>query len=189
MNPRHIPNLITVCRILLVYPVVRLMLAGRLDWALGLFILAGVSDGVDGFLAKYFHWESRLGSYLDPLADKLLLVCSYVTLAWLGYIPVWLEILVVARDVVIFGGAVAYYFLLHPFEGQPLLISKLNTFLQLFLVFAVLVHQAVLPLSEVFLTGLIGLTALTTLASGVQYVHTWGASYLRETRASGLRGR
>lgn len=188
MNPRHIPNFITVCRILLVYPVVSLMLAGRLDWALGLFVLAGVSDGVDGFLAKYFHWESRLGSYLDPVADKLLLISSYVTLAWLGFIPAWLTILVVARDLVIFFGAVAYYFLLHPFEGRPLLISKLNTFVQLLLVFAVLVHHAVVPFSEVVLTGLIGLAAVTTLASGVQYVHTWGSSYLREVRASGHHG-
>lgn len=137
MSPRHIPNLISVCRILLVYPVIHLMLAGRFDWALGLFVVAGVSDAVDGFLAKHFHWQSRLGSYLDPVADKLLLISSYLALGWLDLVPFWLAGLVVLRDVVIFGGAVAYYFLLKPFEGQPLLISKLNTLCQLLLVFAV----------------------------------------------------
>lgn len=189
MNPRHIPNLITVCRILLVYPVIALMLAGRLDWALALFIVAGVSDAVDGFLAKYFHWQSRLGSYLDPLADKLLLVSSYVTLAWLGLVPLWLAVLVIARDMIIFSGAVAYYFLAHPFEGQPLLLSKANTLFQILLVFAVLVSQTFLPLSDGFLAALTGLAALTTLASGVQYVYTWGSSYLHEIRASRHPGR
>jgi cardiolipin synthase len=184
MSPRHIPNIITVCRILLVYPVIALMLDGRFDWALGLFVVAGVSDAVDGFLAKYFHWQSRLGSYLDPIADKLLLICSYVALAWLGLLPAWLTALVVVRDVVIFSGAVAYYFLLRPFEGQPLLLSKLNTLLQLTLVFAVLVRQGLAPFPEAIVNLLIGLVTLTTLASGVLYVYIWGTSYYRETHVS-----
>jgi cardiolipin synthase len=184
MNARHIPNIITVCRILLVYPVIRLLLAGRFDWALALFVVAGLSDAVDGFLAKYFHWQSRLGSYLDPLADKLLLISSYVALAWLGLIPSWLTVLVVLRDVVIFGGAVAYYFLLRPFVGQPLLISKLNTLFQLLLVFAVMVKYGVMPLSDTLITALVLLVTLTTLASGAMYVYIWGTSYYRETHAS-----
>lgn len=184
MSPRHIPNIITVFRILLVYPVVSLMLAGRSDWALALFVVAGVSDAVDGFLAKYFHWQSRLGSYLDPLADKLLLIASYVTLAWLGLIPAWLTVLVILRDAIIFSGAVAYYFLMRPFEGQPLLLSKLNTLVQILLVFAVLVRQTVPSLPDALLTVLIGLTALTTLASGAQYVFIWGSRYLHEIRAT-----
>lgn len=184
MSPRHIPNLISVCRILLVYPVIHLMLAGRFDWALGLFVVAGVSDAVDGFLAKHFHWQSRLGSYLDPLADKLLLISSYLALGWLGLVPFWLAGLVVLRDVVIFGGAVAYYFLLRPFEGQPLLISKLNTLFQLVLVFAVLVRHGMAPFPAAVVDLLIALVTVTTLASGVLYVYIWGTSYYRETRAS-----
>ena len=77
MKARHIPNIISVFRILLVYPVVASILQKRFDWALTLFVVAGVSDALDGFLAKHFHWQSRLGSYIDPLADKLLLVSSY----------------------------------------------------------------------------------------------------------------
>lgn len=184
MSPRHIPNIITVGRILLVYPVIAQMLAGDFAWALGLFVVAGVSDAVDGFLAKYFHWQSRLGSYLDPLADKLLLVSCYLALAWLDLVPVWLAVMVVLRDAVIFIGAVSYYFLLHPFEGQPLLISKLNTLLQLVLICALLVRQSFATLPESFIDGLIPLTALTTCLSGAQYVYLWGRSYYHETRST-----
>ena len=182
MNARHIPNLITAARILLVFPIVSLLLVGRLDWALALFIVAGVSDAVDGFLAKYFGWQSRLGSYLDPLADKLLLISSYVVLGWLGLLPLWLAVLVVLRDLVIFTGAVAYYFLLRPFEGQPILISKLNTLLQLLLVFVVLLSHGLTPIPDAVIAALIGLVGLTTLASGAQYVYVWGTRYLREVR-------
>ena len=183
MSPRHIPNIISVGRVLLVGPVIYMMLAGRFDWALGLFVIAGVSDALDGFLAKYFHWQSLLGSYLDPVADKLLLMSSYVTLAALGAIPAWLAALVVSRDLVIFGGAVAYYFLLRPFEGQPLLLSKLNTLLQLVLVFAVLVRLGLTPFPEGIIRALIVLVTLTTVLSGALYVYIWGNSYYRETRA------
>jgi cardiolipin synthase len=184
MSPRHIPNIITVCRILLVYPVISLLLAQRFDWALGLFVVAGVSDAVDGFLAKHFHWQSRLGSYLDPLADKLLLISSYVVLGWLGFIPVWLAVLVVLRDAVIFTGAVSYYFLLRPFEGQPLMISKLNTLLQLLLVFTVLVRYGITPLPDAIVAGLILMVTVTTLISGALYVYIWGSSYYHETHPS-----
>lgn len=184
MSPRHIPNIITVGRILLVYPVIHLMLAGRLDWALGLFVVAGISDAVDGFLAKYFHWQSRLGSYLDPVADKLLLISSYLALGWLNLIPLWLAGLVVLRDTLIFSGAVAYYFLLRPFEGQPLLISKLNTLFQLLLVFAVLVRHGIAPFPDSILNLLIVAVTLTTVSSGALYVYIWGTSYYRETHAS-----
>ena len=188
MNPRHIPNIITACRILLVYPVIQLLLAQRYDWALALFVVAGLSDGLDGFLAKHFHWQSRLGSYLDPLADKLLLVSCYAVLGWLGQIPVWLVALVVLRDLVIFSGAVAYYFLMRPFEGHPLLLSKLNTLLQLLLVFTVLFRLGVAALPAALLNGLILLTALTTLVSGAQYVYIWGNSFWRESQRLGKRG-
>jgi cardiolipin synthase len=182
LKARHIPNIITVCRVLLVYPVISLMLSLRLDWALALFVVAGVSDALDGFLAKYFHWQSRLGSYLDPIADKLLLISSYLALSFIGLIPVWLTATVVLRDVVIFTGAVCYYFLLRPFDGQPLLISKLNTLLQLLLVFLVLLGRGLTPVPAFIIDAAIGLVFATTVASGIQYVYVWGSSYYRETR-------
>jgi cardiolipin synthase len=182
MHARHIPNIISAGRIVLVYPVVAFMLAGQFDRALALFVIAGLSDALDGLLAKRFHWQSRLGSYLDPVADKLLLMASYVSLAWLGLIPHWLAALVVLRDAIIFGGAAAYYFLLHPFEGQPSRISKLNTLLQLLLVVAILIREGLGVDPDGVIAALIAITTLTTVASGVSYVGEWGGRYVRETR-------
>ncbi|MDD5035746.1 MAG: CDP-alcohol phosphatidyltransferase family protein [Methylococcaceae bacterium] len=181
MKARHIPNIITICRILLVYPTIALMLAHRFDWALALFCVAGLSDGLDGFLAKHYHWQSRLGSYLDPLADKLLLVSSFLALTWMGVLPVWLTLAVVLRDVVIVSGAVAYYFLLHPFEGSPHWTSKVNTFMQLLLIVVVLFQQGVMPLPQGLSFLLCLGVFLTSLASGMIYVYVWGKSYWRET--------
>jgi cardiolipin synthase len=181
MQARHIPNLITAARILLVYPVVYFMLERRFGLSLALFFLAGVSDGLDGFLAKHYHWQSRLGSYLDPLADKLLLVSSFLSLAWLGLLPVWLVVVVVLRDVVILAGAVAYYFLLRPFDGEPHWTSKLNTFLQLLFVVAVLFSQGVWVLPGWLLLLLMLSVFATSVVSGAIYVAVWGRRYWRET--------
>lgn len=181
MQARHIPNLITGLRILLVFPVIHYLLERRFGLSLGLFMLAGVSDGLDGFLAKHYGWQSRLGSYLDPLADKLLLVSCFLVLAWIGLVPVWLTVAVVLRDAVILAGAVAYYWLSQPFEGQPHWTSKVNTFFQLLLVVAVLSNQSLLPLPEGMLALLNGVVFITSLVSGVLYVHVWGSRYWRET--------
>lgn len=180
LEPRHLPNIISVARILLVYPVVSALLEQNFTSALLWFTIAGLSDGIDGFLARYFGWQSRLGSYLDPIADKLLLVFSYLCLAYLDRIPDWLAALVVARDLIILGGATAYYFLLEPFEGQPSIVSKINTFLQLLLVFLILVAPLLPVETRGLQTGLIGLVAFTTAFSGVQYVAAWGRRYLRQ---------
>ncbi|NJD06695.1 MAG: CDP-alcohol phosphatidyltransferase family protein [Methylococcaceae bacterium] len=180
MSPRHIPNLITLLRILLVIPVVRLMLHGEYHWALALFAVAGISDGVDGFLAKRYGWQSRLGSYLDPLADKLLLISCFLATAYLGLLPVWLAAVVLLRDVVIVLGAVAYYILSQPFEGDPHWTSKVNTFTQLVLILAALLRQTVLEIPDALLDGLIGAVLLTTTGSGLLYVWSWSLRYLRD---------
>jgi cardiolipin synthase len=179
LEPRHLPNIISVARILLVYPVVSTLLEQNFTSALLWFTIAGLSDGIDGFLARHFGWQSRLGSYLDPIADKLLLVFSYVCLAHLDRIPDWLAALVVARDLIILGGATVYYFLFEPFEGQPSIVSKINTFLQLLLVFLILVAPLLPFETQTLQTGLIGLVAFTTAFSGVQYVAAWGRRYLQ----------
>jgi cardiolipin synthase len=105
MRARDIPNLITVGRILLVAPTTWALLQQHYRLALVLFLVAGISDGVDGFLAKHYNWSSRLGALLDPVADKALLVCSYAALTWTGLLPLWLFVLVILRDTVIVGGA------------------------------------------------------------------------------------
>jgi len=174
LKARHIPNLITGLRILLVGPFLWLLLEEHYGPALWLFIIAGVSDALDGFLAKYFGWTSELGGLLDPLADKLLLLGAMLALGWLNELPRWLVALVVARDVVIVSGAVSYHLLIERFEATPLLVSKLNTLLQLLLTLAVIVHYGMAAQPVWLITGLIYLTALTTIWSGAAYVRQWG---------------
>ncbi len=171
---RDIPNLITGLRILLVPPFLWLLLQERYEAALLLFVIAGVSDALDGFLAKRFGWTSELGGLLDPIADKLLLLGAILTLGWLHELPVWLVLLVIARDAIIVVGALCYHALIERFQASPLIISKLNTLLQLTLVFVVIVSYGMIPLPAWLLTGLIYLTALTTCWSGAAYMWQWG---------------
>ncbi len=182
LRPCHIPNLISAARIFLVIPVLKALLSHDFHQALIWFTIAGLSDGLDGFLARYFGWQSRLGSYLDPIADKLLLVTSYLSLAWLELIPFWLALLVVARDLLIFAGATAYYFLMKPFDGQPSLISKLNTFCQLLLVGLILINPNIFIIPDATLQMMRWLVAATTLVSGLIYTRSWGMRYYRESK-------
>lgn len=172
-EPRHIPNLITVMRILLVAPLLWFLFEGRYVEALILFLIAGLSDGVDGFLAKYYRWTSRLGGILDPIADKLLLVSMMLMLGWRGDLPMWLVVLIILRDVVIVSGAIAYHYLIEPLQARPLLISKLNTLFQLVLVLAVLFDKGMTALPSELLTLVLYSTAFTTLVSGIAYVWKW----------------
>jgi len=111
-----------------------------------LFTVAGVSDALDGFLAKHYGWTSELGGLLDPLADKLLLIGAILALGWLRELPVWLVALVILRDVVIVTGAVGYHLMVERVQASPLLISKLNTLMQLTMVFVVIVHYGMMTL-------------------------------------------
>ncbi|HEB76908.1 MAG TPA: CDP-alcohol phosphatidyltransferase family protein [Methylothermaceae bacterium] len=186
MSPKQIPNVITMFRIVLVVPTVMMILNHRFDWALGLFFVAGVSDAVDGFLAKHFGWITRFGSLLDPVADKLLMIGCYGACAWVGLIPWWLAGLVIGRDVVIVAGATAYYLLLHPFEGQPTWISKFNTLTQIVLLLTIFWHYGFQRLSPSWINGLIYLAAVTTIVSGIQYIIVWGRHFLREISKQGV---
>jgi len=174
LRPRDIPNLISILRILLVVPVVVLLLDEQYQWALVLFFVAGASDGLDGFLARHFHWQSHLGGILDPLADKLLLVSVYLCLGWLGALPVLLVALVLLRDLVIVGGAVAYHLRVEKLEARPTLVSKLNTLMQILLVLAVMADLGVYRLPAGLVQGLIWAVAITTTLSGLDYVVSWG---------------
>jgi|AP12_2_1047962.scaffolds.fasta_scaffold05299_2 cardiolipin synthase len=180
MRPRDIPNLITVFRFLLVPPLVWLLLNDRFAAALSVFCVAGFSDGLDGYLAKRFQWTSRLGALLDPLADKLLLVASFITLGWLGWIPLWLVVLVCLRDLVIVAGAVSYHFLIEHLSADPSLISKLNTFAQILLVLAVMVNRDIYTLPELWMDVLLYSVLVSTLWSGLDYVWTWSRKAWRK---------
>ncbi len=168
-----IPNAICVLRILLVAPTVAALLDGRFAVALALVFAAGLSDALDGYLAKRFNWRSRLGGILDPLADKLLLVSLFIVLALLGLIPVWLAGVVIGRDVVIITGGVAYNFLIGPVEPEPSRVSKLNTLAQLLCIVSVLFEQALgWPIEPVIIaTG--ASVLVTSVVSGLDYVIRW----------------
>jgi cardiolipin synthase len=169
-----LPNLLTFFRLLLLPPVVLLLLNHRYDAALLVFAVAGFSDALDGYLAKRYHWTSRLGALLDPLADKLMLVSGFVTLAWLGLIPPWLVVLIILRDVVIVSGAIVYHMRIEKLEAAPSLVSKLNTFAQILLILAVMFSQAIRQLPAFWMDALIYTVLVTTLWSGFDYVWTWG---------------
>jgi len=145
----------------------------KYNLALLLFFVAGTSDAVDGFLAKRFGWTSRLGALLDPLADKFLLVTCYAVLAWNGLLPFWLLVLVLTRDLLIVGGAVAYNFRVRRLEAEPTLISKLNTLLQILLVLLVIVHQATDWGRTQWIDWLIRAVTVSVIWSGLDYVITW----------------
>lgn len=174
MSLRDIPNLISILRILLVIPVVWALVDERYALALILSAVAGISDGIDGFLAKHFHWQSRLGSILDPIADKLLLVASFATLAWMDLLPLWLLWLVLARDVIIVSGGLAYHYFIGEFELLPVWSSKINTALQITLVLLVIISQQ--WFAELTLLISIGVWAVvvSVIFSGLEYILTWG---------------
>ena len=174
LQAKDIPNIISVARILLVFPVIWWLLNENFVGALILFFVAGISDALDGALARAFHWQSRLGGMLDPLADKFLLVSVYLCLGWLNALPWWLIGLVALRDLIIVGGALAYNFKVAQLEADPSLVSKVNTALQISLALLVvynLAYQA--PLSDLEPVLIWGV-ALFTLISGVDYVISWG---------------
>ncbi len=170
---RHLPNLICVFRIALVWPVVTTLWTGRYTVALLLFLLAAVSDGLDGYLAKRFGWQSALGKVLDPLADKLLLVAVFIEAAWLGLVPWWLTAAAVARDVLIGLGAVVFRFCFGPLRGRPTMASKINTGAQLLFLTGVMVRAATgFPPEEIMEAAAI-ITLCTTLVSGYGYIATF----------------
>jgi cardiolipin synthase len=167
---RHLPNLICVLRILLVVPTVQAIDRNEYALALALFALAAVSDGVDGYLAKTFNWTSALGRFLDPLADKVLLVAVFVACSWHGLVPWWLAAAAIARDLVIGGGALIFRLWFGPLNGRPTIVSKVNTAAQIVCLVAALLHAATgLPPREILL-ALAVLTLATTIASGAGYV-------------------
>lgn len=157
----------------MVAPVLWALLTQQFAIALILFAIAGFSDGLDGFLAKNYHWESRLGSILDPLADKLLLVVSFAALVWLTLLPMWLLWLVLARDLMIIVGAAAYHYWVGPYKLLPLWSSKVSTVLQIALVLLVILQQQWLPQLQSVVTVGIWLVMASVLNSGAEYIVVW----------------
>jgi cardiolipin synthase len=175
-EPGHclsIPNLITLARIILVPVVVWTIATGQLRLAFLLFLAAAISDGVDGFLAKRFGWKTELGAYLDPLADKVLIVSIYVTLGITGVIPLWIVILVVSRDFMIVGAIILSWVVGRPVKIKPHIVSKLNTGVQILFACLVLASHGYAFDVEPVLTLVMALVAVLTLLSVGLYLAEW----------------
>jgi cardiolipin synthase (CMP-forming) len=170
----NLPNAISLARLMAVPFAVYFILNGFFTAAFWLFVAAGVSDAVDGFLAKRLGQSSTLGAYLDPLADKALLVAVYIALGHAGHLPLWLVILVVFRDLVIVGGVLLLHLTREPVRMRPLTISKINTAVQIAMVAVVLAEQGLGLDTGLLVAVLVYVTGATTLASGATYVVTWG---------------
>ena len=165
-----IPNLITLTRILLTPLFIIFLIQGRYRKALLIFILAGVSDLADGLIARWWQQKSRLGSYLDPLADKLLMSASFVTLSISHLIPSWLTVMVISRDVILGLGALILRLTDYPLTVRPSLVGKWTTTVQITTVGLVLLGK-VWPLPPELLTVLFYLTGVLTAISGTQYLY------------------
>lgn len=168
-----IPNLITLARILTVPVLVWAIIAGEMQLAFLLFLAAGISDAVDGFLAKRFGMATELGAYLDPLADKVLIVSIYVALGITGGLPAWLVILVVSRDIMIVGGVLLSWLVDRPVAIKPLLVSKLNTVAQIVFATLKLASLAMAFDAEPLLTAAMALVVILTLLSIGFYLREW----------------
>lgn len=168
-----IPNIITVARLLCVPAVVYALLLGEMDLALILFVAAGLSDGIDGFIARHYNQRSRLGAYLDPMADKLLLVSVFVMLGFLGELPLWLIVAVVTRDVLIVAAIIVSSLLHHPVEVRPIFVSKANTAFQVILAVVVLAELTFATAFGPSRGLLIVVVAALTAVSAAAYLMDW----------------
>jgi len=169
----NIPNIISLARLAAVPVVVWMIINGYFGWAFGIFVAAGVSDAIDGLIAKNFNMETTAGKYLDPLADKALLVSVYIALGHAELLPTWLVILVVSRDVMILIGALLGLILMERYRLDPSFVSKANTTAQIILAATVLAKLGA-GLNDYGATEwLIYVVGGTTLASGAMYMISW----------------
>lgn len=172
---RHIPNALTLIRLILIVPFLLFLYQPNYVNAFYIFILAGFTDGLDGWLARYFRWQSFFGSFVDPLADKLLIAASFISLALIGMLPWWLVLLVFLRDVTISVGVLAWYWLIQQkLDFKPTILSKINTLLQLTLLTLCLFELAFFKFTPYLIEFLILLTTITTTTTYIDYVWTWG---------------
>lgn len=181
MKMSQLPNLITLSRIAITPVFVLLLNDSNYLAALLVFTIAGLSDGLDGLIAKRFHSASRLGAILDPAADKILLVSAYVMLTIQGHIPFWLMIVVAFRDLLIVGGYLLYTSMYGPVRMRPSWLSKANTLLQIALAVGVLFQLAAGVDYSAVIQALVYATLASTVASGAHYLWIWGVMKQIET--------
>ena len=186
---RQLPNLITVFRIALVVPTGWCLAYGDYGTALLLMAVAGVSDAIDGALARRYAWTTPFGAFADPLADKLLIGVTFLILLLQGHVPLWVAAIVLARDVVIVGGVMLYSLLIERIDIAPTFISKANTAVQIVMLILLLVqllNAGTLSTLAAWLVDPWGfaLVGLLGIASGLDYVITWSYRAFRTSRSS-----
>ena len=173
----NLPNMITIFRLLLTPYIVWLILSESYFLGFLFFVISGISDGLDGFIAKKLNQKTLLGSYLDPIADKFLIVSSIVLLGYNGYVPIWLIIIIVSRDIAILGAVIISWMLDTNLKIEPLIVSKINTFLQIFyitLTFATVLNTNYLTnFQNIAFIGTTYLIAFTTIVSWLSYLRIW----------------
>lgn len=175
MLPLHqIPNAVTLGRIVLIAPIVWLLAEEQYLLAIPLLALAGLSDALDGWLVRRYQWHTKLGAWLDPTADKLLMLGIYAAVTLSGLLPAWLFFVVVGRDIWLTAGSLLYRVWVGPLTIRPLLISKVNTLLQITLVLVAIAQGGPVALDPIWVRLLILAVALTTLVSGLAYTIQWG---------------
>jgi cardiolipin synthase len=169
------PNALTLIRLVLIIPFLFYLYTHEYALAFYIFLIAGFTDGLDGWLARHYNWKSSFGSVMDPLADKLLVATSYISLALLGKLPWWLVTLVFFRDLTISLGVISWYiFIRKRIDFMPTMLSKLNTTFQLALVILCLYELTFSTSIPYLFSILIYLVAITTAATFLNYVWTWG---------------
>ncbi|PSF05314.1 CDP-alcohol phosphatidyltransferase [Marinobacter fuscus] len=180
---RWIPNALTFFRLVLIVPFSSALLNSNYRLSLVIFFAAALTDAFDGFLARRFHWRSRLGAVADPLADKALLISAYLMLALSGVLPLWLFLLVSGRDLVIVLGALAYHYGVGRFDMEPTVPGKLNTLIQVMVVLAIIILLAGWPMQPWVIDTGIWLVAASALFSGGHYVAIWSLRAWRAKRS------
>ena len=178
LSPRHlkyIPNILTIFRLILIGPYLYYLSIHQYVYTFYLFIFAGMTDALDGWMARQFHWQTPLGALIDPLADKLLVASSFISLALLNQLPWWLVILVFMRDFTISCGFLAWYWCItRQFNCIPTMLSKINTTLQLLLVTLCIYQLAFYPINKLAFYSVMLLTTITTAITYINYVWSWG---------------
>ncbi len=173
MNKQDIPNVISLLRIILVVPIAYFLWSQNYLIALILFLIGGLSDGLDGFLARRYKWETELGVILDPMGDKLMMLTAYLLLGWHHLLAWWLVALVIFRDLIIVTGTLLYRKIIGNAKLKPLFISKLNTVFQIVLVLIIMFSQVV-SLNTLIVDSIFWLVVATTIMSGYAYINEWG---------------
>ncbi len=176
---KHLPNLLTLTRLLLALPLGALILAHRFELALAVAVAAGVTDALDGFLARLLDAHSRFGAALDPVADKVLITVAFLCFAQTGLIPWYVALVVILRDLLIVAGALCYHWLIGPFEFAATRLSKANMFVQICFCMLVLLAQVAPAIPAASVTAGIAMVLFIAGASGFDYVMKWSIKAIR----------